>query len=273
MTSGRLRRFLTVIRMLTTIQVIDESIHQSPCEFSWENNQGSREDIRKKKLCPNAQLIWNIVLSHARTTDDVYRKTWAPVVHPFCRCAHTMGVLSALAIVFLAVVETMAQPPAAPVTGYQMGIPPTDSVILPQTMSQCEPFLVYYNTTSFGLNFELFIASADASAIVANITIPNGVGYVDWICNIPAGEGLAILATGNLNFIFYNVGFGSSSACLGDVDETYPLIIYNTTAFESYTEHTYVTIDTSEFSEAGVSYTAPCVFFPNLLLVLTLINH
>jgi len=121
-----------------------------------------------------------------------------------------------------------------PTEGFQVGPGLGTDIILPLSATQCEPFLIYHNIPA-GYDYRMFLYTPDFQIgnEFLHLLLPQGAGYFDWICNIPAGYSfLAYAATGQ----YYTVQPGSSSACLGDVTTTYPYASY-LTDFQSYTQH------------------------------------
>jgi hypothetical protein len=142
-----------------------------------------------------------------------------------------MSTLAAVAV-FLAArvpaVTVVFAQPSPPAQGIQLASCLPFDVFFPLTVSQCEPVFVYYNTTvpqSFGIS----TISGEYTDLII-FAIPTGIGYFEWICNIPAGY--TIIVDGRYVFV---VQPGWSSSCLGDITTTYPHATYITTAFRSYT--------------------------------------
>jgi hypothetical protein len=92
-------------------------------------------------------------------------------------------------------------------------------------MTQCEPFLVYYNITVPVSPFIAFYTPDLAGNALLTLLPPaSAIGYIDWICNIPAGHGLIIgvrdppsTPGGVLRTENYVVQSGTSSSCLVDL--------------------------------------------------------
>jgi hypothetical protein len=118
-----------------------------------------------------------------------------------------------------------------PEDGYQLISGILDSsLIIPTSIAQCDPFFIFYSLTTNYPSLGIISFQTVQGHIFLNLTMPApGTGYMEWICNIPAGE--QFLARGQL----YTVQPGSSSACLGDLNTTYSLAMYSTSLFESYT--------------------------------------
>jgi hypothetical protein len=91
------------------------------------------------------------------------------------------------------------------------------SVILPTTVAQCEPALIYYNITSAYISAPLItIESPDGLLVMDLFSLPDsqGSGYVQWICNLPAGSVFQIYL-GVIYSAWYTVQPGSDSSCIG----------------------------------------------------------
>jgi hypothetical protein len=133
-------------------------------------------------------------------------------------------VFRAISLVFVATV--LAQ-------GVQLSNPavnPDLDIRFPLTVAQCEPIRIYYNSSTTD-NYGIVFFTPDFTTIL-RITAPIGVGYLEWICDIPAGHGFWVV----YYFAYYaSVQPGSSSGCLGTITTTYAHASYNTTAFQSYT--------------------------------------
>ena len=146
-------------------------------------------------------------------------------------------VLRIIFLAILAAITVLAQPPN-PAHGIQLSdftrYPGWD-VRFPLTVTQCEPVFIYYNKTfsniagTIGLRnqrppeFDVFLLLGP---------LPLGVGYIEWICNIPANYGFWVISP-----LFYNVVVqpGSISSCLRPITTTYQYATYNMTAFTAYT--------------------------------------
>jgi hypothetical protein len=131
------------------------------------------------------------------------------------------STLASFLAVLVVAVMTIGQP-TPPTEGYQMGSPLDYDLIMPLSVAQCEPVLMYYNITNvfYSEPPTLFFFSASLGTAVTFVTFGflNPIGYLEWICNIPAGaEFVAAFGMANL----YTVQPGSSSACLGNVTTTY----------------------------------------------------
>ena len=144
------------------------------------------------------------------------------------------ATLFCLAILAALPVAVLTQP-SPPSEGIQLAL--DYDVRFPLTIAQCEPVLIYYNTTNLGgyiYNVILFSHTSGSSQEVARLIAPVGVGYLEWICNIPAGHGFRV-------FGFYErflvVQAGSSSSCLRALTTTYSYARYATTALQSYTSN------------------------------------
>jgi hypothetical protein len=145
-------------------------------------------------------------------------------------------MFSALAIIVVATILTALGQPTdvqRPTQGYDLSDPSLDfEVIVPLSIAQCEPFLIYYNNAG---NFQLDIKTFDLEDDLLFLSFPPGIGYLDWICNIPAGYGFVVEMLSR--FEYYTVEVGSSSACLGDLTASDTFYDPQTSAFQSYTQH------------------------------------
>jgi len=143
-------------------------------------------------------------------------------------------MLTSVVVLFAAVLAVLGQI-ARPTEGYELGnVTLGVDVILPLSIVQCEPVLIYYNNT--GTNLTTVVLYTPDLYIFLTLYFPPGVGYLDWICDIPAGY--TFFASGDFDQTF-TVQPGSSSACLGDLTTTYSYASYNSTLFPSFTQHPY----------------------------------
>jgi hypothetical protein len=130
-----------------------------------------------------------------------------------------------------------------PAQGIQLGNPPAGiNIIFPASITQCESFLVYYNITiPVPPVIAIYTPDLIGDALLTLHPPGSATGYIDWVCNIPAGHGLIVgvrdppsipgrvLRTKN-----YVVQPGTSSSCLVDLTTTYSVAAYGTN-FPSYT--------------------------------------
>jgi hypothetical protein len=149
----------------------------------------------------------------------------------------SLGVLAA----------TVLAQPSPPAQGVQLSA--AYDVRFPLTVSQCEPVFIFYNTTgpyNVNLNIRAPAGTTSTSPAIAVITIPLGIGYLEWACHIPAGHAFVVEGWYERYFV---VQPGSSSSCLHDITTTYSYVRYTTTAFQSYTSNppTSVTPAISDF--------------------------
>ena len=141
-----------------------------------------------------------------------------------------MRTLFSLAAMAAFATDVLTQP-AQPTHAIQLSR--SYDVRFPSTVSQCEPVLIYHNTPeSYALH--IYTMESGLSRTLVRLTIPRGIGYLEWICNIPAGYTFVVL---NSYAHVLSVQPGSSSACLGDITTTYAYADYETTDFRSYTAH------------------------------------
>jgi len=122
--------------------------------------------------------------------------------------------------------------------GYQVcaHIPDGVDIIFPVSIVQCEPVLIYYNITDTDQIGVGFFTPDLYSYSFLRLYFPVGVGYLDWICDIPAGYTFTAFCDFEQTF---TVQPGSSSACLGDITTAYSYVSYLSTYFQSYTQHTH----------------------------------
>jgi hypothetical protein len=137
-------------------------------------------------------------------------------------------LLSALTVV------SFGQSP--PTEGYQLAFPNSlFDIIMPLTVTQCEPVYIYYNIASDPSAYDLldFITADPSADVLMVFDFPSPTGYLEWICDIPAGY--SFIAWGDIQQ-FYTVQAGSSSDCLGNITTTYSVMEYETIPFQLYTE-------------------------------------
>ena len=124
-----------------------------------------------------------------------------------------------------------------PIPGYQIGnVGDGVDIILPLSISQCEPILIYYNNThSPSQQVDATFVTPDLAHNVLDLLLPPGAGYLDWICNIPRDYNFNIFSYGTRQS--YTVQPGVSSACLGLTTsyESYPYANYYD--FQSYIQN------------------------------------
>jgi hypothetical protein len=150
-------------------------------------------------------------------------------------------MLSALAAVLVTTnFAALGQKPTHPTQGDDIGDPSFDwDVILPPSVTQCEPFLIYYNTTVYTAKSSLamHIRTPNYETVLISFTFPpRSIGYMDWICNIPSGYNFIAEALSYPQY--YTVQPGSSSDCLGNITATSNAFHdYRTSAFRSYTQN------------------------------------
>ena len=139
-----------------------------------------------------------------------------------------------------------------PAQGIQLGNPRAGvDIVIPASMTQCESFLVYYNITVPVAPFIAFYTTNLAGDALLTLHPPgSATGYIDWVCNIPAGHGLTIgvrdlpgTPGGVLRTQNYVVQSGTSSSCLVDLTATYSIAGYGTN-FPSYTSASTLSIRT-----------------------------
>jgi hypothetical protein len=132
----------------------------------------------------------------------------------------------------MAVVAFFARTPgqlATPADGYQLGTGAAgNSIIIPKSFAQCEPFLIFYEL--FEVVSTVLVLSTIEGDTIVTLSLPLGSGYLEWICNIPAGQQFLVMGEK-----VFTVQPGSSSACLGNVTTTYSFASYSTGIFQSYT--------------------------------------
>jgi hypothetical protein len=95
---------------------------------------------------------------------------------------------------------------------------PNFEVIMPLSIAECEHFLLFYNISASvdpGFTWISFYSPADPNYVFW-LTLPAGQGYIDWLCNIPAGDTITLYGNdiGGNNVpdaCLYTVQPGSSS--------------------------------------------------------------
>jgi hypothetical protein len=128
-----------------------------------------------------------------------------------------------------------------PTQGYELSDPDSGiDIVLPSSMTQCDPFLIYYSlntTTTFYIAF--YTPDLQGDALLTLQPPLESTGYIDWICDIPAGLDLVVATrlSGVLYGQYYTVEPGTSSACLGALTTTYSILNYGMN-FPSYTAAT-----------------------------------
>ena len=127
-----------------------------------------------------------------------------------------------------------------PTEGIQLGLPEEDlDFRFPLNITQCEPVFMYYNLTPSDSSFAYYLGIRDTDFTeVIGIMVPTGIGYIEWICNIPAGYGFV---ADFVKQMYYVVQPGSLSSCLHNVTTTDPYAPYYPTLFASYTGNSPVT--------------------------------
>ena len=72
-----------------------------------------------------------------------------------------------------------------PTEGYNLCDPTQDcELIMPLTIAQCEPVLIYYNMPFSSVYFNL--SAPDSGDAFLSLYTTLGIGYMEWICDIPA---------------------------------------------------------------------------------------
>ena len=174
-------------------------------------------------------------------------------------------------VLFAILVLVAFAQPSPPAEGIQIGTPEVGwDIRFPLTITQCEPVFIYYNNTwrtDVGIGFVTLDAhvTVDGQIIPVLLIIgpfPLGVGYFEWICNIPAG--LAFYATAGMSYPIV-VQSGPISSCLGVMTTTNSLVAYETTNFVTFTASRPITTPTTLFFDP--SYLA--TYVRSLLLLLS----
>ena len=114
------------------------------------------------------------------------------------------------------------------------------TVIWPLEATECGSFLIFYNSTA-ATTAGNYLFTPDLTFLAA-VLYPAGVGYLDWICNIPAGQGffLGTMSSGiAVPYYYYAVQSGSST-CLGPLSTTYNDLDFATSVYQTYTSHSYL---------------------------------
>jgi hypothetical protein len=144
-----------------------------------------------------------------------------------------VSFVRAISLAILEAIVVLAQP-SSPAQGVQMGVPGSYDLRFPLTVTQCEPVFIYYNVDPITYS-PVFFAFWSASTLDSSFLFFGpflGIGYFEWICNIPAGYSFQVVTSWIYTFI---VQPGSSSSCLGNITTTYSYAAYATTAWTSYT--------------------------------------
>jgi hypothetical protein len=142
--------------------------------------------------------------------------------------------------IFLGILaSTVLAQPSPPSQGIQIGNPDLGAwdIRFSLTVTQCEPVPIYYNSTTAEYAIFFNYGTPDTNTFLS-IPIPIGAGYIEWICNVPAGYGFYAVYYSLHYFVIVQPG---SSACLHDVTTTYPDATYRTTVFQSYTAQAPIT--------------------------------
>ena len=144
----------------------------------------------------------------------------------------------ALGVIFigiLAAITVLAQP-SPPAQGIHLSnfsrFPGWD-IRFPLTVTQCEPVFIYYNNTYSDTAGLVGLRNLNLESILVLLgPFPLGVGYFEWICNIPANFGFWVSSP-----LFYDVVVqpGSISSCLHPITTTYQYVTYDMTFFAAYT--------------------------------------
>ena len=150
----------------------------------------------------------------------------------------TMHLALAIFAVTLGAWAVLGQP--SPSQGLQLnggnGGGPFDT-IWPLTATQCEPFLIYFDSTGSDFATVNVIFTPDGTALATFLFPARTNAYLDWICNIPAGQ--TFYASFPPTQIYYTVQSGPISACLGALSTTYSNLFFSTGVFQTYTSHPY----------------------------------
>jgi len=123
------------------------------------------------------------------------------------------------------------------------------------SLTQCEPVLIFYDSERTDL-LPLFFSTPD-NVEIGTVWVPKGSGYLDWVCIIPAGQ--SFLLAVDVQYYYYTVQPGPSSACLGSTDAQHKLT-YKPSVYSTYTSHSYT-------ANAATTWilTIPLYAFANLL--------
>ena len=157
-----------------------------------------------------------------------------------------------LLVVCTGLFTTIRSQSVHPAQGIQLGNPRAGvDIVIPASMTQCESVLVYYNITVPVSPFIAFYTTNLVGDALLTLHPPgSATGYIDWVCNIPAGHGLIVgvrdlpdIPDGVLRTQNYVVRSGTSSSCLVDLTATYSVAGYGTN-FPSYTSASTLSIRT-----------------------------
>jgi hypothetical protein len=139
----------------------------------------------------------------------------------------------AQAIVFAFLATIAHAQPSLPAQGIQIGTPAGGwDIRFPLTVTQCEPVFIYYNNTISATYGGLGLETPDGTYLAYLGPLPLGVGYLEWVCNIPAGFGFVAYSS---TFCPVVVQSGPLSSCLRDLSTTYQYASYSTANFATYT--------------------------------------
>src|ERR1700730_502853 len=94
---------------------------------------------------------------------------------------------AALAALTALILTTAAE---SPTTGWLYIDRNNGRFIFPFTAAQCESFDIYYNSTVEPIFHFYDSTTPNPLFTLLTFRIPPGVGYVEWICNIPGGFAL-----------------------------------------------------------------------------------
>jgi hypothetical protein len=133
--------------------------------------------------------------------------------------------------------------PSPPAEGIQIGSPLAGwDVRFPLTITQCEPVFIYYNNTYSATYGGVGFESLDGRYLLFVGRFPLGVGYFEWICNIPADSALIAYSD-----VYYPIVVqpGPISSCLGAMTTTNAQASYRTTNFVTFTASRPITTPTS----------------------------
>ena len=134
--------------------------------------------------------------------------------------------------IFLILASIVLAQPSPPAQGIQTGYESGLDIRFPLAVTQCEPVFIYYNTT-ISLQATVTLVTPETGALFG-LLIPGGVGYIEWVCNIPAGYDFGVLSS--YGFYYYIVvQHGPLSSCLHNVTTTYQYAWYFTTNLAAYT--------------------------------------
>ena len=161
-------------------------------------------------------------------------------------------------VIFLAILASivLAQP-SPPVEGVQIGDADGEAsgldIRFPLTVTQCEPVFIFIRFTAGSFSSGAIHFHSLDNVRLLSIGPFLGTGYVEWVCNVPAGRSLVVFSRPGTNFHQFTVQPGPSSSCLRNITATYSFASYVTSQFTSYTALLQVTSTFSGFASIAAT--------------------